>query len=88
MLQEFIALGFKAIIIATQREFLGKEWLGRQIDENFMEEIEKVENMDICGEKGEYHTFVYNGPIFKNPVESTFGKKITKGKYCFLQLIP
>ncbi|MEW6417351.1 MAG: diphthine--ammonia ligase [Nitrospirota bacterium] len=68
LLEEFIDLGFKAIIVATQAELLNREWLGRRVDKKFVKEIKAIGNIDLCGEKGEYHTFVYDGPIFKNPV--------------------
>ena len=88
LLEEFINLGFKTIVIATQASFLGKEWLGRKIDEKFVEELKVMGGIDLCGEKGEYHTFVYDGPIFKNPVQFSIGKKTLKDKHWFLELIP
>lgn len=88
LLEEFIDLGFKAIIVATQAELLGKEWLGQRIDEKFIEDIKALGNIDLCGENGEYHTFVYDGPIFKRPVEFIIGKKILKDRRWFLQLSP
>ena len=87
LLKEFIALGFKAIIVATQAEFLGKEWLGRRIDKKFVKELKAIGNIDLCGEKGEFHTFVYDGPIFKKAVEFSFGKKRQKNGHWFLEVI-
>ncbi|MDD5765914.1 MAG: diphthine--ammonia ligase [Candidatus Marinimicrobia bacterium] len=65
LLTEFIELGFKSIIVATQADKLGPEWLGRTIDEQAMNELEKT-GIDICGELGEYHTLVTGGPLFKS----------------------
>lgn len=87
LLKEFINLGFKAIIVATQAEFLGKEWLGRRIDKKLVKELKAIGNIDLCGEKGEFHTFVYDGPIFKKPVEFSFGKKTQKNGHWFLEVI-
>ncbi|MFH1612840.1 MAG: diphthine--ammonia ligase [bacterium] len=87
LIKEFIDSGFKAIIVATQKEKLGKEWLGRKIDYNFITDI-KTLDIDVCGENGEYHTFVYDGPIFKKPVEFKIGEKIEKDKNWFLEIIP
>jgi len=87
LIEEFIDLGFRAIIVATQADLLGKEWLGREIDERLVEEIKATGNIDLCGEKGEYHTFVYDGPIFKKPVEFMMGRKRLKDRHWFLELL-
>jgi len=86
LLMEFINLGFKAIVVATNQEFLGKEWLGRIIDQEFVKGLKNLGNVDLCGEKGEYHTFVYDGPIFKKPVEFIVGGKVLKDKQWLLEL--
>jgi len=88
LLIEFIQLGFQAIVVATEAELLGEEWLGRIIDHNFIKDLKARENIDLCGERGEYHTFVYGGPIFQKPVKFIFGKKIRKEKHWFLELKP
>ena len=86
LLKDFIASGFKAVVVALRADLLGKEWLGREIDSRFMEDMAKMENIDLCGEGGEFHTFVYDGPIFKRPVEFVPGKKVFKNERWFLQL--
>jgi len=86
LLREFIQVGFKAIVVATNADFLDQEWLGREINREFIEELKVLGNIDLCGEKGEYHTFVYDGPIFKKPVIFTTGKKILKDKHWFLEV--
>ncbi|MFH1823744.1 MAG: diphthine--ammonia ligase [Candidatus Firestonebacteria bacterium] len=86
LLKEFIDVGFKAIVVATNSNFLGKKWLGRQIDNNLIKELASLKNIDMCGEKGEYHTFVYDGPIFKKPMKFITGKKILKDNHWFLEI--
>ncbi|MCM8832136.1 MAG: diphthine--ammonia ligase [Candidatus Omnitrophica bacterium] len=86
LLYEFIDLGFKAMVVATEAQFLGKEWLGRLIDKEFLEKLKKQKNIDLCGEKGEYHTFVYDGPIFKEQVKFDIGRKVLKEKHWFLEI--
>jgi len=86
LLEEFIRIGFKAIVVATNADFLGKEWLGRGIDRKLVKELKAIGNIDLCGEKGEYHTFVYDGPIFTGPLEFTVGEKTLKDKHWFLKL--
>ncbi len=86
LLKEFVNLGFKAIVVCCRADLLGQEWLGRQIDTDFIADLKKMGNIDLCGEKGEYHTFVYDGPIFKRPVEFIRGEKVLKDKHWFLEL--
>jgi uncharacterized protein (TIGR00290 family) len=86
LLEEFIQAGFKTIIVATNADFLDKEWLGREMNRELIEELRALGSIDLCGEKGEYHTFVYGGPIFKKSVDFTIGKKTLKDKHWFLKL--
>jgi len=86
LLEQFIGVGFKAIVVATNADFLDKEWLGREINKELVEELEAIENIDLCGEKGEYHTFVYDGPVFKKPVKFDIGEKVLENKHYFLEL--
>ncbi len=88
LLEDFIQAGFGAIVVATKADLLGREWLGRRIDEEFLEDLKRVSDIDLCGEKGEYHTFVYDGPIFKRPVRFTTGRKVFKDRHWFLEIIP
>lgn len=69
LLNQFIKAGFKAVIVAAKADLLGQEWLGRRIDKKFIRDIKALGGIDLCGEKGEYHTFVYDGPIFKKPID-------------------
>lgn len=69
LLREFVEVGFKAHIIKVDPEKLPKEWLGRELDNSF---ITDIENKPVCpmGESGEYHTFVYEGPGFTDSVKN------------------
>ena len=87
LLKEFIQTGFKAIIVSTNPDLLGKEWLGREINGEFIEGLKTLGDIDLCGEKGEYHTFVYDGPIFRKPVKFIVGEKIFRDKHWFLGLL-
>lgn len=83
LLTDFVDEGFKALIIMVKADLFGKKWLGRKIDETFIEDLGKLkEEVDIhpCGELGEYHTFVYDGPLFKKRLKILdFKKKMTEG---------
>lgn len=88
LIKEIIDSGFKSIVVSVRKDILGEEWLGREIDKRFIEDLMAIGNIDLCGEKGEFHTFVYDGPIFKNPAEFSVGKKILKNKHRFLEILP
>lgn len=66
LIEEFIGLGFKTITTCINSKYLDKSFVGRIIDESFLNDLPL--NVDPCGENGEFHTFVYDGPIFKQPI--------------------
>ena len=72
LLEEFLALKFKTVICCTNDAYLGEEWAGRIIDDKFLSSLPA--NVDACGENGEYHTFCFDGPIFKTPVKNIVGE--------------
>ncbi|MFV8226865.1 diphthine--ammonia ligase [Christiangramia aquimixticola] len=76
LMQEFIQLGFKAIVVCTSSKYLDDSFCGRIIDEKFLSDL--PENVDPCGENGEFHTFVFDGPIFKEPVQYEVGEKVRR----------
>lgn len=86
LIEEIIDAGFKSIVVSVKKDVLGKEWLGRKVDREFIKDLNKIKDTDLCGEKGEYHTFVYDAPIFKKPVEFTLGEKILEDGHWFLKL--
>jgi diphthine-ammonia ligase len=86
LLSEFIRSGFKAVIVAVDKRYLDENWIGREIDDAFMSDI-RSQDVDICGEAGEYHTFVYHGPIFKDPVLFDKGAVRSDGDHFFLDIL-
>jgi diphthine-ammonia ligase len=86
LLNTFIRDGFRAIIVATDAKYLNEEWLGKGIDAQFIKEAASLGAIDLCGEKGEYHTFVYDGPIFKRPLTFTPSQKTLRAGNWLLQL--
>jgi len=66
LVNEFLAAGFKSVVICVNEKYLPKEFCGRVFDEQFIRDL--PESVDACGENGEFHTFVYDGKLFKNPV--------------------
>ena len=86
ILLDFIDSGFEAIVVATQANLLDEKWLGRKLDKSFLEDIKKLKNIDVCGENGEYHTLVIDGPIFKKRIDISKTEKILRNGYWFLDI--
>lgn len=76
LLREFIGLGYKAIVVCVNKQYLDASFLGRELDEEFLNDLPA--NVDPCGEHGEFHTFVYDGPIFAQPVFIQKGEVVSK----------
>lgn len=74
--REFIELGFKAIISSVDGSKLDASFLGREYDHQFLEDLPEI--VDPCGENGEFHSFVYDGPIFDNIVLVKRGEVVEK----------
>ncbi|KVV14727.1 diphthine--ammonia ligase [Flavobacterium sp. TAB 87] len=72
LIQDFIQLGFKTIVVCVNEKFLNKSFVGRVIDQQFIDDL--PENVDVCGENGEFHTFTFDGPIFAKPVSFEIGE--------------
>lgn len=74
IMDEFIASGLQTIIVTTMSDILDESFIGRHIDRDFIKALPK--DMDVCGENGEYHTFCYDGGIFKRPVSYSLGEPL------------
>jgi uncharacterized protein (TIGR00290 family) len=74
LVNEFINLGFKTILVCTQSRL--EDFLGRIIDPEFIKEL--PHDVDVCGENGEFHTFAFDGPIFRVPIHFLTGEKVFK----------
>ncbi|MBS1916561.1 MAG: diphthine--ammonia ligase [Bacteroidetes bacterium] len=72
LVKEFISLGFRSIIVCVNEKYLDKSFCGRVIDESFLNDLPS--NVDPCGENGEFHSFVFEAPIFRNPVSCATGE--------------
>lgn len=76
IIQEFFDLNFKTVVCCVNDAYLNQDNVGVELDENFVRNL--PENVDSCGENGEFHTFCYAGPIFKTPIKFTVEEKIYK----------
>lgn len=80
---EFIDAGFEAIIVSAKADLFGKEWIGKRVDREFLRYL-KDNNIDACGENGEYHTFVTDGPMFRKKIKIDMNIPIMRDGYWFL----
>jgi diphthine-ammonia ligase len=85
LMEEFLGLGFRAVIVVVNESMLDPSFLGRELSAGLMEELERA-GADICGENGEYHTAVLDGPIFKRPVIVRQTQMLSHDGYSFLAL--
>lgn len=76
LIHEFLELGFKTIVTCVNETYLDKSFAGRIIDNDFIKDLPK--NVDPCGENGEFHTFTFDGPILKNPIQFEIGETVKK----------
>ncbi len=93
LMNRFIKYGFEALTTSIDESKLSPAYLARKLDDIFVKEL--PENVDPCGENGEFHTFVYNGPYFKNPIPFTIGQRVQKNygneegpTFAFCDLVP
>jgi uncharacterized protein (TIGR00290 family) len=83
----FIDLGFKAVITCVDSKVLNKDFVGRDFDKQFLSELPSA--IDPCGENGEFHSFVYDGPIFRQTILYEKGDIVLRDdRFYFCDLIP
>ncbi len=90
ILGDFIALGFEAVVVVARADLFGEEWLGRRIDLDFLKllgELRETKGITLCGEAGEYHTFVTDGPLFKKRLEILETNKVLRAGQWFLEIL-
>jgi diphthine-ammonia ligase len=90
IMRDFIDLGFESIIVAAKADLLGEEWLGRKVDLDFLSYLSRLrqtKEITPCGEAGEYHTFVIDGPLFKERIEIMETNKVLREGRWFLEIL-
>jgi uncharacterized protein (TIGR00290 family) len=86
LLASFIASGFQSVVVSTQASILGEAWVGRVIDQSFYDDILRLDGVDPCGENGEYHSVVIDGPLFKQKIALEQTAKVLRSGYWFLDI--
>jgi uncharacterized protein (TIGR00290 family) len=88
LLDEFVGLGFEAIVVSVRKEVMGRKWLGCKVDGKFRKKLASAQTkIDPCGEEGEFHTLVLKGPLFKRPIEILNEKASGDDKHWFLEIL-
>jgi diphthamide synthase (EF-2-diphthine--ammonia ligase) len=75
-MEKFLAAGFRAITVSVNAKLLDKSFCGREIDEQFLKDLPS--GIDPAGENGEFHSFVFDGPLFSNPIAFQKGEIVTR----------
>ncbi len=97
LINEFISMGFKAVVVCADAHKLDQHYVGREINHSFIEDLPS--GVDPCGENGEFHSFVYDGPIFNQPLKFRVGETVLReyppqpsqswsSKFWFCDLLP
>jgi uncharacterized protein (TIGR00290 family) len=85
LIETFIESGFKAYLSCVEAK-LGESFVGRAIDAKLIDDL--PEGVDPCGEYGEFHSFVYDGPIFRKPIDVVVGEVVRRDVRYFADLLP
>lgn len=85
---EVVERGYHALVVGVDLTQGAAQLLGREFDADLVTELGVTDDLDPCGERGEYHTFVYDGPTFAQPVAFTLGERVEIDGHRFLDLIP
>ncbi|MFC1917322.1 diphthine--ammonia ligase [Chloroflexota bacterium] len=86
LIHEFVDAGFVSVVVAARKDFFGEEILGKPIDNAFIQRLEQMKNITLCGEAGEYHTLVIDGPIFQKKLEITGAYHTSRSSNWFLEV--
>lgn len=84
--QQFIRDGFRTILVCVDPTKLAPSFCGREFNEELLADL--PDSVDPCGENGEFHTFVYAGPIFREPLPVRRGEVVERDKFWYCDLLP
>jgi len=86
LIREFHAAGFRSVAVCIDSKVLDPSFAGRELDKSFFADLPA--SVDPCGENGEFHTFVFDGPIFSRPIGFTLGEVVQRDSFIFRDLLP
>jgi uncharacterized protein (TIGR00290 family) len=83
--RRFVDAGFRAVVVCVDPAQLDPSFCGREYDAAFLADLPAA--CDPCGERGEFHTFCWDGPMFASPVPVRVGEVVTRDGFCFADLL-
>lgn len=86
LIRDFHSAGFRAIAACVDPKVLDRSFAGRELDEQFFRDLPP--HVDPCGENGEFHTFVFDGPIFRKPIPVRAGEIVERDSFIYCDLLP
>jgi uncharacterized protein (TIGR00290 family) len=86
LIRSFHAAGFRAVAACIDPRVLDRSFAGRELDESFFRDLPA--GVDPCGENGEFHTFVFDGPIFRKPIPVRAGEVVERDSFIYCDLLP
>jgi uncharacterized protein (TIGR00290 family) len=85
LIDSFHAHGFRSIAVCVNPKLLDRSFAGRELDRSFFADLPP--QVDCCGENGEFHTFAFDGPIFKEPIGFQVGERVERDSFVFCDLL-
>ena len=85
LIRDFHAVNFRAIAACVDPKVLDRSFAGRKLDASFFRDLPPT--VDPCGENGEFHTFVFDGPIFRNPIPVKAGEVVERDSFIYCDLV-
>jgi uncharacterized protein (TIGR00290 family) len=86
LIRHFHSNRFRSIVVCVDGKILDRSFAGRELDASFFKDLPP--GADPCGENGEFHTFVFDGPIFRNPIPVRTGEVVERDSFIFCDLLP
>jgi uncharacterized protein (TIGR00290 family) len=86
LIRSFHIYNFRSVAVCVDSQVLDRSFAGRELDESFFEDLPA--GVDWCGENGEFHTFVFDGPIFRHPLKFEIGGRVQRDSFVFCDLLP
>lgn len=84
--QEMVNSGLRTVITCINPRQIPQEFVGREYDEDFLNAL--PESVDPCGENGEFHSFVFDGPMFRNKIDIVIGEVVKRDDFVFADILP
>jgi uncharacterized protein (TIGR00290 family) len=85
--REVVQRGYHAVLTSVELARARESWLGQPLSEALITEFESA-GIDTCGERGEYHTFVSSGPLFRRPIPIRLGERVSMPGYALIEITP